>query len=169
MPRTYCEGEIFHYRGEPLTLRLIPTDDATLLEAERKVGVDGRNAWLLLREMPPEERQRHLHYWYTAETERIVGALIPKWSKALGVRPRSARVKFAKTRWGSCSSNRGIFFNSRIAMLSDDVAEYLVVHELCHLKEMNHSPAFWEEVERALPNARELRRKLRREERYTLL
>lgn len=168
MPRKYCEGEIFHYRGKPLMLRIVAPED-TAMQADAKVNADEGRALLLLRDMPVEERQRHLHYWYTTETERIVNALVPKWSKSLGVRPRSARVKFAKTRWGSCSTNRGIFFNSRVAMLSDDVAEYLVVHELCHLKQMNHSPAFWDEVRQALPNAKELRRKLRTEEPNTLL
>jgi predicted metal-dependent hydrolase len=74
-----------------------------------------------------------------------------------------------RTRWGSCSSNGRISLNLRLPMLSPDVAEYIVVHELCHMKQMNHSALFWNEVRAALPEAMALRKKLRAEEREAVL
>jgi predicted metal-dependent hydrolase len=160
----YTDGETFRYRGNNIVLR-IEENGAKSNETERVRISDG----CLVVRAAPEERRKSLVYWYTAETEKIARALVPEWSKKLGVRPRAVVVKYAKTRWGSCSSSGRIFFNSRLSMLSDDVAEYVVVHELCHMKQMNHGPSFWREVSSALPDAMNLRRALRQQELSTVL
>jgi len=71
-------------------------------------------------------------------------------------------VKIQKKRWGSCSRKGNLNFNYKICDLSARLADYLVVHELCHLKEMNHSPRFWDLVKKTIPDYRELRRELRK-------
>ncbi|MFA6393675.1 MAG: M48 family metallopeptidase [Patescibacteria group bacterium] len=73
-----------------------------------------------------------------------------------------AAVKIQKKRWGSCSRQGSLNFNYKIGELSDRLADYLVVHELCHLKEMNHSARFWDLVKKTIPDYRELRRELRK-------
>jgi predicted metal-dependent hydrolase len=163
MTRSYSDGEIFMYRGAPLRLLALLEDCGD--GGGCGVSVSDDSASLVVRAASPDARRRLLLFWYTSETERIVQKLVPLWSKRLSVRPRLAAVKHARTRWGSCSRSGALFFNSRLAMLSCDVAEYVVVHELCHLKHMNHSRAFWEAVELALPGSLDLRGKLRREER----
>lgn len=72
-------------------------------------------------------------------------------------------VRNQKTRWGSCSSNGKLSFNYRIIGLPPLVADYIIVHELCHLKEMNHSPKFWSLIAQTLPEYRKLRRELKGE------
>lgn len=67
-----------------------------------------------------------------------------------------------KTRWGSASQNGTLTFNVRIAFLPEELQNYLIVHELCHLKEMNHGPGFWRLVARTLPNYKALRKELKR-------
>jgi predicted metal-dependent hydrolase len=69
-------------------------------------------------------------------------------------------IRNQKTRWGSCSSKRNLNFNYRIVFLPQDLAVYLVVHEICHLLELNHSRKFWELVAQFLPDHKELRKKL---------
>ncbi len=70
-------------------------------------------------------------------------------------------IKNQRTRWGSCSKKGNLNFSYRLLFLPLHLADYVIVHELCHLKEMNHAPAFWELVSRACPTYVELRRELR--------
>jgi predicted metal-dependent hydrolase len=71
-------------------------------------------------------------------------------------------IKNLYANWGSCSARGNLNFNYKIIHLPPHLAEYVVVHELCHLKEMNHSPRFWAEVARSVPDWRQRRRELRR-------
>jgi hypothetical protein len=64
-------------------------------------------------------------------------------------------IKKNKTRWGSCSSKGNLNFNCLLMLALAEILDYVVVHELCHRKEMNHSKAFWAEVEKVLPDYRE--------------
>jgi predicted metal-dependent hydrolase len=159
--RTYVEGEMFLYRGERRAL--VPV--AERAPAERARISDGR----LIVYGETHDLKRITTYWYAAETEKIARSLVPAWSKRLKVRPSAITVKYMRTRWGSCSSAGRISLNLRLSMLSPDVAEYIIVHELCHMKQMNHSALFWNEVRSALPEAAALRKKLRAEEREAVL
>ncbi len=71
------------------------------------------------------------------------------------------RIKDQKTRWGSCSSKGNLNFNWRLSLMAPEILDYVVVHELCHLKYMNHSSEFWAHVGKILPNYKELRKRLR--------
>ena len=70
-------------------------------------------------------------------------------------------IRDQKTRWGSCSKRGGLNFNFRLIYLADDVRDYFIIHELCHLKEFNHSANFWKLVSDAAPNFKDLRKKLK--------
>jgi hypothetical protein len=74
---------------------------------------------------------------------------------------KKVTIKNLSTRWGSCSKIGNLNFSYKILYLPKELADYLVVHELCHLKEFNHSKAFWALVEETLPEYRALRRQLR--------
>lgn len=78
------------------------------------------------------------------------------------VRFSKISVRNQKSRWGSCSQKGALSFNYRILFLPGHLADYIVVHELCHLLEMNHSKRFWALVEQAIPDHRERRKELRR-------
>jgi predicted metal-dependent hydrolase len=152
---------MFLYRGERCALVCV----AERVPEERARISGGR----LIVYGETNDLKRLITYWYAAETEKIARALVPAWSKRLNVRPVAITVKYMRTRWGSCSSKGRISLNLRLSMLSPDVAEYIVVHELCHMKQMNHSALFWNEVRSALPEAMALRKKLRAEEREAVL
>jgi len=90
--------------------------------------------------------------WYTNNTKLRVQEYINKWSKVLDVNPKQVKIKDQKRRWGSCSSRGNLNFNWRLSMAPDDVLEYVVVHELCHFHEMNHSKVFWSLVKQCIPD-----------------
>lgn len=83
------------------------------------------------------------------------------YAPKVGVGYGRITIRTQHTRWGSCSAQGNLNFNCLLMLMPDDVMEYVVVHELCHRKEMNHSPRFWAEVERILPDYRQSRRWLK--------
>ncbi|MDD4389271.1 MAG: SprT family zinc-dependent metalloprotease [Eubacteriales bacterium] len=78
----------------------------------------------------------------------------------MGVQYETIKVSKAKTRWGSCNSKGNINFTYRLIFAPEDLIDYVVIHELAHLKEMNHSNRFWEVVEEIIPDYKERRRRL---------
>lgn len=80
-----------------------------------------------------------------------------KFGKLMGVQPARITVKDQKTLWGSCSSKQNINLNWRLIMMPEEILDYVVVHELAHLKQMNHSKTFWKEVEKILPDYKRCR------------
>ena len=86
-----------------------------------------------------------------------LGARLEKWSARLGVHPTKLTIRTQHARWGSCSSRGAISLNALLLLAPETVRDYVVVHELCHIKEMNHSRRFWAEVARILPNYAESR------------
>ena len=83
------------------------------------------------------------------------------FAKRMGENPTAVKITGAKTRWGSCSSMKSINFSWRLIMADDDVIDYVVIHELAHLAEMNHSDRFWAIVEGVLPDFRKRKARLR--------
>lgn len=101
--------------------------------------------------------------WYCRQLVQSLRGLVPLWSKKLTVSPRKIAVKNVKTLWGSCSSKSSITFSSRLALTPPELLEYVIVHELLHLRHMNHSDVFWSEVGHHLPDYRERRAQLKRD------
>ena len=83
------------------------------------------------------------------------------YAPIVGVNYTRITIRNQKTRWGSCSSKGGLNFNCLLMLTPPEVVDYVVVHELCHRKEMNHSKAFWDEVEKVLPDYKSAKRWLR--------
>lgn len=116
-----------------------------------------------------------LHLWPSLTTEaavllekalrergrQVFGERLAHYAPALGVAPPPLRLSAARTRWGSCSRH-GISLNWRLMFMPLPVVDYVVCHELAHLREMNHSPRFWSVVEQLCPDWRNLRLELRR-------
>ena len=90
----------------------------------------------------------------TLRAKKVIPGLAGHYGPLVGVSYGSITIRSQRTRWGSCSSKGNLNFNCLLMLTPEDVVRYVVVHELCHRKEMNHSPKFWAEVERILPDYR---------------
>ena len=83
------------------------------------------------------------------------------YAREIGVDYGRITIRQQKTRWGSCTSEGNLNFNWLLMLAPPEILDYVVVHELCHRKEMNHSAAFWREVEHILPDYRERKKWLK--------
>lgn len=89
-----------------------------------------------------ELRRQHLEKWYRNEAAFVIAQRAAKYAGVLGVEYHKIHIKDQKSRWGSCSGKGNLNFNWRLIMTPDEVLDYVVIHELCHLVHMNHSPDF---------------------------
>lgn len=111
---------------------------------------------------PQTKRERARAYAEQKEAARaMVEECVMRLNRVYQFSVGCITIRNQKTRWGSCSSQGNLSFNYRIVHLTPRERDYIVVHELCHLREMNHSPRFWELVEKAIPDYRMVRRRLR--------
>ena len=99
---------------------------------------------------------------YKAEAERFLYDRVDVLNKFYGFKYNKINVKNQKTRWGSCSKKGNLNFNYKIALLPQKMADYIVVHELCHLGQFNHSQKFWNLVAKGMPDYLEIRDELKK-------
>lgn len=102
-----------------------------------------------------------LEAWYRREARRELTRRAGCWAPVVGAAPARICVRDQRSRWGSCSARGTVSLSWRLVLLEPELADYVVVHELCHLRQMNHSPAFWAAVEAVLPDWRARRAALR--------
>lgn len=110
-----------------------------------------------------QERRKELEdAWYTEELRRVLPRYTQKWERITGLAAAEWKIRNMKTRWGSCTvRTRRIRLASQLAALPAECLEYVIVHELMHLREAGHNERFWALVESYCPNYREIRRRMR--------
>ncbi|SDD82367.1 M48 family metallopeptidase [Paraburkholderia lycopersici] len=155
LPRVnWGDGAQLPFLGKPVTVKL----GAASLAFDEETRV-------LVLPLPPhadaQQIKDRVTGWLQAEAKRIFGERLDVYAAKLGVAFRSYALSSAATRWGSCSSEGRIRLNWRLIHFPLSVVDYVVAHELAHLREMNHSPRFWETVESIFPEFREARKALK--------
>lgn len=147
-----CPRESYLYRGLEYPLRL----------AERAFPALALEDGAFVLSSSTVDRYTAFETWYRRALYDDLHSILPGWTKRIGVSPKVLRIKTVRTLWGSCSSSGSITMCTRLALVPPDLLEYVVVHELCHLKHMNHSPIFWAEVAKYLPDHKERRTLLKK-------
>jgi predicted metal-dependent hydrolase len=158
--KSISPGAVILYLGQPHTLIFITKNNC-----EPTIHLEENRIVLNLPIMAPNDisvtSQLILRKWYFDCAMKILSAKTAFWASTIKVNPKRIMIKNQKTRWGSCSSRGNINYNWRIIMAPSEVIDYLVVHELCHLRIPNHSDSFWKEVEKYSPHFKEHRAWLR--------
>jgi len=130
-----------------------------MAEAEIDQIIESHREWLAIERAKQRPRLR-LDPRHISEVEarlavrELVAMLIDEEAPAIGVEPMRIQIRDQRSRWGSCSTRGTLSFNWRLVLAPFDVLDYVVVHELCHLREPNHSRRFWKLVEQRRPDWR---------------
>lgn len=161
-PFSWAPGAVLMLLGEPLVLSIdngiaktarVGTSLQVALAAGKSSSLESETiAWL----------RSTAHNWFAQRSAHF--------SRVLGVREPTIHLSNAKTRWGTCHPDGRVYLNWRLIQAPSRMVDYVVVHELAHLLEANHSPRFWAHVAAVLPDYKELRRSLRHDAyRYLLV
>ena len=144
-PVSFRAGALVPLRG--VEHRIVPT--GTVRGRVETAHIDDQPALLVPGE--PAHRARRLVDWLKGEAQRDLDRRVAVHARRLEVTVRAVSLRSQSTRWGSCSSAGRLNFNWRLVLAPPFVLDYVAAHEVAHLVEMNHSPAFWETVETTLP------------------
>ncbi|RZL01500.1 MAG: M48 family peptidase [Rubrivivax sp.] len=160
----WAHGAVLPYLGDRLTLVLDPrVKGCSLSDAMPGVpGVPSRTLVLgLAHGVAPELIGEAVQSWLKKQAKQRFDARVKHFAPMLGVNVTRLSLSSARTRWGSASVDGSIRLHWRLMHFADHVIDYVVVHELAHLREMNHSPRFWEVVMSAMPDYEVAREQLR--------
>lgn len=149
--KQFVSGEGFLYLGRSHRLLLVDEQDAPV-KLDR-----GR---FTMRRSAAAEGGAHMIRWYSRRGQAWLEKRVARFQHRVGVEPTGVSVQDLGYRWGSCGKGKRLFFHWRTVLLPPPVIDYVVVHELVHLIEPHHTPAFWTRVERAMPDFAERKRQL---------
>jgi len=151
----YEEGEIFWFLGRPYPLHIVDGMGA---------GIQRTDRLCVSRPLVPDIRNR-VKRWYMEEAKKEIHGRCMWFSMKTGHVPTSIRISDARQRWGSCNHRHGLNFSWRLIQAPPGIVDYVVVHELVHISQPDHSRKFWAKVREIMPDYAERRAWLRENER----
>lgn len=155
----YTSGEVHHYIGNQYRLQVGQGQKDSVRCESGCLMVTSKNA------TEPERTERLLNLWYRKQASDIFYERLCKWHEKVigeGIPLPKLRIRQMKSRWGSCTTTGWITLNLLLIKASLECIDYVIVHELCHLKVKGHGPRFWSLVENAVPDYKEQRKELKK-------
>ncbi len=149
--KQYVDGETFLFLGSSFNLKLVKP---------QRPSLQFDNGFTLSHTAQPKGELTFTN-WYKKQAHEIISKRVNHYAQKYNFTPKHVKITSAKTRWGSCSSNGSLNFTWRLVMAPLDVIDYVVVHELAHLRVKNHSSKFWNEVADIYPDYKKQRKWLR--------
>ena len=162
--KRYVDGETYLYLGKECSLTICTQDGIKKSVA----SFEGSGLTVLVpggisEESVPAMVKKAVWNFYSGLCEEKVESTLGVYSKKLGISPPGFRVKYQRRRWGSCSADNVLRINFQLMMAPPEQLEYVVVHELCHVKEKNHSARFWKLVGELMPDYEVHRKSLKKD------
>ena len=140
--RAFVNGESILYLGKYYEIQVL--DDPS-------ITIELRNKLYISQRILPDVR-RHLKAWYKAEARKKIFERVAFFSEITGYLPKSIKISRAERRWGSCTSKGTLNFSWRLIMAPLEMIDYVIVHEMVHLDQPDHSKAFWNKVRVIMPD-----------------
>ena len=161
-PAHYTDGVTIPYQGKQVPLSIKPVNTKTIrIHRQSDLGFTVSLPNSLDHQLSSELIRLALIRWMKNQIRQQAGLLIDQHAGQFALFPRSLKIKAQKSRWGSCGPNNDINLNWLLILAPPEVLEYVVVHELCHIRHKNHSKDFWGLVLKHLPDYVEPRRWLK--------
>lgn len=159
----YRDGAIIPLGDESIRLCRVKTRDNKGIRVYKKTEAGGKHCLCLSTgvENQPELYRRAVTKWLREYARVKLTKMVELHATIMQVTVERISIKEQKTRWGSCSSKGNVNFNWKLILMPERIQEYIVVHELAHRKQMNHSKDFWLEVEKVLPDYIQRKNELR--------
>ncbi|MFA4824860.1 MAG: SprT family zinc-dependent metalloprotease [Methanoregula sp.] len=151
----YTEGETFLYLGRAYPLHIVESKNGAIERTDRLC---------VCRTLLPDIKNQ-LRRWYMQEARREIRARCMWFSMTTGHIPTTIRISDARQRWGSCTHKGGLNFSWRLIQAPPEIIDYVVVHELVHISQPDHSKKFWAKVKAIMPDYEQRRKWLRENER----
>lgn len=155
-PHKYENGEKFFFKGVEYPLKRVISNKGEPLRLEEGT--------FYMTECTSGCERKTFEAWYKRALYVEIHELLPQWTKKIKVNPISVNIKTVKSIWGSCSVKGSLTFSTRLALVKPELLEYVVAHELCHIRYMDHSADFWKELAGYINDCRERRKRLRESE-----
>jgi len=153
LEKEFLSGEKLQYLGRRYRLKLIKDDEREEISVSLKKGQFKVN---IPNNLEDKERKKlvreKLVDWYQEHAQSKLKERVNKYKDKVGVKPNSVKVKHQQKRWGSCTKNKDLLYNWKVIMAPMSIVDYVVVHELCHLKEKNHTEKFWRMLKSVIPD-----------------
>lgn len=152
-PRSYEDGEKISFFGEPLTIqRTIGPARTEIFEGQLRLSIPDT--------FSPDDSKNLARDLVTLLYRRlgtvVLDPYVEKYAKLAGVNKPQLRIRLQKKKWGCCTPKNGIIINARVLLAPKIVAEYLVVHEIVHLRFPHHQKNYWDEVKRLMPDYKDV-------------
>ncbi|MFZ7119587.1 MAG: M48 family metallopeptidase [Eubacteriaceae bacterium] len=151
------EDEIFLYLGNAYNLKLVEDCDVKKI----KISSASENLYVRYANFDKAKLKGAIELWYREMGQKIISERVSLYQKYFNILPKKIQIKEQKRRWGSCTSDNKLLFNWRIIMAPLEVIDYIVVHEICHMIEKNHSKNYWNLVRLIMPNYKEYKKWLK--------
>ena len=144
------DGDAVPYRGRSLALDIcIRPGGRPMVRREKSL------LRMVLPDHEPSVVIKTLENWYRQEARRVVTQRVESFAGTFGSSYNKIYIRNQRTRWGSCSTHKNLSFNWRLVIMPPEVMDYVIIHELTHLEELNHSRHFWQLVEARCPGYRD--------------
>ncbi len=150
------QGDLY-YQGLPYPLKLIKHSK------KRTELIFNQDRFLLYYHQYDEILfQKHINNFYKDKSKEFISPLVEKWSEQMTLFPTGIHFRKTKRQWGSCSGKNILSFNTMLMKLPQDVIQYIIVHELAHIKHKHHQKSFWQLVEQYIPNHKQYTAELKK-------